>query len=310
MAEPASGDELYGLDPDQFTSARAALAKERRAEGHREDAARVAKLRKPPVTAWALNMVARAQPDLVAELLAAGHALRDAMERAVGGDASAMREAQVAERRAVDAVIGAGAAHLERAGRPSGDAARKRMAGTLRAAVVDPSTASKLRNGVLDTDMDAPGFGLDALSVVAPSRPATPSTATRDDRAGGGSEGGGKTAAPTQRGSADARGRQDAARDEEEEDRTRARLLRAEADEAEQRAREAERASVAAERRAQDLRAEADDARAEADRLVRRAEELAAEAAEAEDRASGERVAARDAAARAVEARQRAGPPG
>ncbi|MFP5299542.1 MAG: ATP-binding cassette domain-containing protein, partial [Actinomycetota bacterium] len=43
--------ELYGVDPDAFVDARNRLAKELRAGGRRDEAARVAKLRKPPPTA-------------------------------------------------------------------------------------------------------------------------------------------------------------------------------------------------------------------------------------------------------------------
>ena len=283
MAEPASGDELYGLDPEQFTAFRTALAKELRAEGHREEAARVAKLRKPSVTAWAVNMVAREQPELVTNLLDAGTALRAAVEDALGGDPSAMREAQVAERRAADAVVDAGAGYLRAAGRPAGDAARKRMASTLRAAVVDPSAAGPLRAGVLDADLDAPGFGLDALSADAAK---TSSALTASPRA------------PTA-------GQQNAT--PEDADRIRARQLRAEADEAEQRAREAERSAAAAERRAHELRSAAAEAQTAAEQAVRRAETLSAEATDAESVASAERATAVDTAARAIEIRRRAG---
>src|SRR5579864_1516338 len=104
----ADGDlaaELYGVDLDRFVMQRGELAKRLRAEGDRERAAEVAKLRKPPATAWALNQVARQRPGLVAELLDSGAGLRAAMDAAVRGDASGVREAESRHRRAADAVV-------------------------------------------------------------------------------------------------------------------------------------------------------------------------------------------------------------
>ncbi len=70
-----AGDELYGLPLERFVPERAALVKALRAEGRREDAAQVAKLRKPSVAAWAVNQLVRTQGRAAAELFAAGDAL-------------------------------------------------------------------------------------------------------------------------------------------------------------------------------------------------------------------------------------------
>jgi hypothetical protein len=178
--DPATAADLYGLAPERFTEARNDLVKRLRAAGDREGAARAAKLRRPPATAWALNQVAREQPDLVAAVLDAGDALKASMEATLGGDASGLRRAQVAERDAVDAVLAAGASRLESAGAATGDPARQRMAATLRAAVVDGSVATLLRAGVLDGDHDLPGFGLDAPAWLAePARTAGPGAGRR-----------------------------------------------------------------------------------------------------------------------------------
>ena len=59
----AAADEtarLYGLPLDEFTAERDAVAKRLRADGEREEAARIKKLRKPSVPAWAVNQAARA----------------------------------------------------------------------------------------------------------------------------------------------------------------------------------------------------------------------------------------------------------
>ena len=131
----------------------------------------MAKLRRPPVTAWALNRVARSAPSLIDDLATAGAELREAMDEAVAGDASRLRDAQAAERASLDAVVEAGCRQLDESGRPASDANRQRMTATLRAAVVDDTVAAQLRTGGLGGDRDAPGFGLGPDTQSAPLVP-------------------------------------------------------------------------------------------------------------------------------------------
>jgi hypothetical protein len=172
VADDITADDLYGLDPSEFVAARDALAKRVRSDGARDEAARIAKLRRPPAAAWALNQVARAQPDLVIAALQAGRALRDATEAALAGDPSGLRAATGVERTAGDEVIAAAAVHLGGAA----PATQQRLAGTLRAAVVDDDVADALRRGVLTTDHEAPAFGfaagLDVAAAPSPTRAA------------------------------------------------------------------------------------------------------------------------------------------
>src|SRR5690349_22162490 len=86
-------DRLYGLPLEQFTAERDAAAKALRKSGDREAAAVLAKLPKPTPAAWAANQVARTEPDVRDEFLAAGAALREAQEAALAGDAGGVREA-------------------------------------------------------------------------------------------------------------------------------------------------------------------------------------------------------------------------
>ena len=65
-------DQLYDLPPGEFTAARNALAKALRAEGQRDDADRVAKLRRPTIAAWAINQAVRHHRDRVDALVDAG----------------------------------------------------------------------------------------------------------------------------------------------------------------------------------------------------------------------------------------------
>lgn len=163
---PDEAPDLYGLDPDQFVAARDELVKRLRAEGDRTSAAEVAKLRRPPAVAWALNQVARREPDLVTAVLDRGAALRAAMEQAVGGDASGLRDAQQHERHAVDRAVAAAGRLLAGRGQQMTDTLSRRVASTLRAAIIDGSVADLLRGGVLDREVEAPGFGLDGTLTV------------------------------------------------------------------------------------------------------------------------------------------------
>src|SRR4051794_28405384 len=122
-AEPAEAsiDELFSLPPEEFTAARNALAKRVRADGDRAGADEIKALRKPSMTAWALNQLVRRQPQGVDQLLEAGRALREAHERALEGDASGLRDAGRAQQQAVSELARQAAAILDEAG-STGDA--------------------------------------------------------------------------------------------------------------------------------------------------------------------------------------------
>lgn len=169
--EPATADELYRLAPPEFVAARNALARRLRAAGERGQAAEVAKRRRPPPTAWALNQVARDQPKVIEDFFAAGQQLRTAMDQAVRGDASGLRAAQAGERDAVGATVGAALDRLGSGGRPAADAMIRRLTGTLHAAIVDDAVARQLRGGTLDADHAAPGLGLPRAELVADAPP-------------------------------------------------------------------------------------------------------------------------------------------
>ncbi|MFL6005225.1 MAG: hypothetical protein ACJ744_03140 [Gaiellaceae bacterium] len=95
-------DRLYGAALDEFVPERAQLVKELRADGRREDADAVAKLRKPTVAASVLNRLAREHRRDVDLLLDAGHRLREAQAGVLRG---AERDAfEKARKQEVDAM--------------------------------------------------------------------------------------------------------------------------------------------------------------------------------------------------------------
>ena len=116
MAGEQVGDELFGLAPEEFVAARDELARRLRREGDPEAAGRVKALRRPPLSAWAVNQLARGQEPALGRLLAAGERVRAAQRAAVaGGDAAELRAAAKAEREAVAALAAVARARLREA---------------------------------------------------------------------------------------------------------------------------------------------------------------------------------------------------
>ena len=153
----ADVDALYGLPLEEFTPARDAAAKEIRKAGDRETAAIVAKLSKPTPAAWTANQVAREQPELVEALLEAGDAVREAQEAALsGGGGRGLRDATLAQRKAVDAVMDA-AADYKPGGKPLSGAMADRLRTTLNAVAGDEAIRDALSEGRLTGEAQAGG---------------------------------------------------------------------------------------------------------------------------------------------------------
>ena len=169
-------DALFALPPAEFTAARNALVKQLRAEKKKDEAEGVKTLRRPSVPAWALNQVARSQPELVEQLFEAGAGVATAQRRALSGVKGAgLREASARRREAVDAFLAAAAGVLREAGTDP-QTHRQPMAATLEAASADDEVGDLLRAGRLTTDAPAPsGFG-DVLGFAL-----VPDTAETED---------------------------------------------------------------------------------------------------------------------------------
>lgn len=171
-------DELYGLPPEHFTAARDAAAK----AAAKPLTAEVKALRRPTVSAWLVNRLARGRTELLEQLLALGPALAQAQ---ADGSGDALRQLGAQRRELVGAVTGTA---VEDAGREVSAANRAEVEQTLEAALADPATADAVRSGRLVRAVSYAGFGgvdLDgAVAVAAPRRgPVNRSTTTepRDD---------------------------------------------------------------------------------------------------------------------------------
>ena len=262
--EEAKG-ALYRERPEDFIDARDRLVRELRAKKDRELAARVARLRRPPLSLWLANRLQEVAGPQLRKLFSTGGELQAAQASAAAGDAEArrrFRELIGRHSQLIDGLVRAGLALSEEHGHGSGEEVGRRLAATLRAASTEPGEGARaLLEGRLDSEMEPGGFAL-VSSPAAGGGFGKPSPAATPAAAGG----------------------------EEEPDQPRESALEiaARAAEARRTAVESERAAVAARSRAEELSHRADGlarearkAREEADAAherARSAEEAAAEA--------------------------------
>jgi hypothetical protein len=160
-------DELYGLDPADFTGRRDALSREARQDGNRDLAGAIKALRKPSMAAYTVNLVVRVRGQEIDRLIELGGRLREAQETLAGEDIRALGRqrsqliAGVAKQARQEA---AGAGH------PIGDAVQREVEATLEAALADPEAAAAVRTGRLIRALERTGMEpVDLAGAVAGS---------------------------------------------------------------------------------------------------------------------------------------------
>ncbi len=299
LAEAAA--ELYAGDPAGFTERRGALAAQARAAGQAVAAKQITALRKPTYSAWLVNQLVRADPEVAARLTELGQELRSA---GAALDGARIRELSQQRRRLVNDLVRQ-ALRRPGAGPPSA-AVREELTATFGAALADPEVAGQLAAGTLvravhRADFTPAGPGL-TLVPPLPDRPApacgsatpAPGTGRTRTRARGDGQATAGAAAPAragQRPQAD-RGRPRAAAERErqraERDRQRQRAEQerqraiAEAEQAVAEAAQAETAAAAAERDQRAVVRHLEDQLADARQQLTEARRRARQAADAE----------------------------
>jgi hypothetical protein len=238
-------DRLFAAEPATFVAERDRIARELRTEGRGEEAEQVKSLRKPTVSAWAVNQLARQKRREVDLLLDASHRLRQAQQGLLAGkDPKIFDEARQSQREALGKLRRAASDILAAADRES-ETTLNRIMRTLQAAAVAPEGRELLARGRLTGDLEASGFDLVAPlaeGVSPPRQTARPKPAK--DRAASR-----KRAAPAAQGTA-AKARQRSA------DRERLQAARAELRDAKATARAAEKDLGAAEQAGEKARRE------------------------------------------------------
>jgi hypothetical protein len=161
-------DELYSLPLADFTPARDAMVKERKASkdaADKELAARVKALRKPSVAAWVVNLLVRREAAQVDQVLQVGVALREAQANLAGDELRALTR----QRRQLTSAVTTQARRLAREeGLKVTEAVADQVEATLTAAMVDETAARAVRSGMLVAAMTATGVGeVDVAGAVA-----------------------------------------------------------------------------------------------------------------------------------------------
>jgi hypothetical protein len=153
-------DRLFELPPSEFTAARDDLAKRLRAEGRREQADEVRRMRRPSAAAFAVNRLAQARGDRLRDLLDAQDRLREAQSGAIDrGDREALRDAAAEERALVSELAGDAVGLVAEAGERAPAALRERVATTLHAAATDEALREEVERGRVVREREAVGFG-------------------------------------------------------------------------------------------------------------------------------------------------------
>jgi len=159
-------EDLYGLPPEEFTAGRDEAAKQAPDPALKKA---IKSLRKPTVSAHAVNLLVREHPEEIDEILDLGDELRSAMSGSKG-DVRRLTE----QRR--DLISSLVAADLPAA-------VRDDVTATLEAATADPELGAAVRSGRLVKPLRYAGFGAmpdldDVVATPVPQRPARKKTAS------------------------------------------------------------------------------------------------------------------------------------
>ncbi|MFC4604441.1 hypothetical protein [Rhodococcus kronopolitis] len=172
-------DELYAVTPSDFVAARRTAVANAKDAGEKTLAKEVGGLRKPTTTGWALNVLVRAEPAIVDQLLDLGAALRSA-HQALRGDELRSLAAQRAA--VISALTNRAAAAAREHGHELSEAVLREVSQSLTAAIADPDIGADLRRGRMLGAVSYSGFGPAALASVPAPAPAAEETPPDDER--------------------------------------------------------------------------------------------------------------------------------
>lgn len=165
---------LYALPAEDFTAARDARVKELKGAGDKASAAAIKALRKPTVSAWAVNLLVREREDLVRQVLSIGDSLREA-QAGLAGDA--LRELSKQRRQVVSAVVATVRQLAQDEGVRLTDPVVEQVTATLQAALSDPDAADEVLEGCLSQPLSSTGVvSLGLAPETAPAERSAPVT--------------------------------------------------------------------------------------------------------------------------------------
>jgi hypothetical protein len=149
-------DRLYALPPDQFTTSRDAAAAAAKASGETKLAADIKRLRKPTVSAWAVNLLSRRAGDTLKALIELGPRLGKAQRL---GRRDELRSLGEARHGYVTALVAAAGAALAEHGQTMSSAIALDVESTLAGALAEPDVAEAVLAGRLDRPVHYAGLG-------------------------------------------------------------------------------------------------------------------------------------------------------
>ncbi|MFF6776569.1 hypothetical protein ACFY8W_23865 [Streptomyces sp. NPDC012637] len=139
-------DELYGLKPSEFTAARDAYVAEARRAKEPATAKAIAALRRPPLAAWAANLLARQRAEEAGQFLTLGETLRQAHRTL---DAEQLRAASRRRHQLVTALAHTAAVLAQEAGQPVSDTVLREIEQILHGVLAHPDVAELWGKGRL-----------------------------------------------------------------------------------------------------------------------------------------------------------------
>src|SRR5262249_47252204 len=157
---------LATVPPDEFTGRRNALATALEKAGEKQAAVRLKALRKPSVPVWAVNRVAREEPDRIEQLIDAVDRTK-AAQLGRGGDLPAIVRQQ---RATLASLLKRALEFLKKAGLDVSPQTRMRVEKTLMGAAADPGEREALRAGRVERELVPAGFEVfgDAMPRLVP----------------------------------------------------------------------------------------------------------------------------------------------
>ena len=147
---------MYAVEPGEFIASRKAWVATAKAAGDKEGAAAIGVLRKPSVSAWAMNAVVRHELEVVTALRDVGARMRDAQSRMDMATVQGMRGERES---AVADYVSAAARVTADAGRPLAASGLDEVRATAIAALADASAEMAMASGTLTRALSYSGFG-------------------------------------------------------------------------------------------------------------------------------------------------------
>lgn len=152
-------DELHVAPRSEFVPTRDRRSRQARDEDDHETAERIAKLRKPTVAAWLLNLLAHERPELMQRYLALGDPVREG---------SGLQEFATRRRDLLQELLGEVESVAREHDQPLNSGTTREITDTLNRALADAGAAGTVRAGRLSSALPASGeLGEQWLASVA-----------------------------------------------------------------------------------------------------------------------------------------------